>query len=149
MKAQKTIWKDILGYEGIYQISNIGEIKSLERFTVSKSNSIQLRKERLLTPNKSKRYIEYTLSKNRKSKSFLLHRLLAKTFIPNSLNLPQVNHKDCNKSNNDLSNLEWCTAKENIKHAWDNNLCEKSRTNMSKLAKRLHKNKDKRLRNYA
>ena len=97
------IWKDIEGYEGLYQVSNLGRVKSL------KSN-----KEKILKSNSNgHNYLRLLLCKNNKKKSLLVHRLVAKAFIPNIDNLPEVNHKDEDKTNNCADNLEWCTAKYN------------------------------------
>ena len=103
------IWKDVKGYEGLYQVSNLGGIKSL-------GNS-QNRKEKLLRTSIRNGYCTTYLYKNNKKKSFLCHRLVAEAFIPNPDNLPQVNHKDENKLNNCVENLEWCTAKYNVNYS--------------------------------
>ena len=96
-------WKNIEGYEGKYQVSNEGRIKSL-------CNN----KEKILKPASYKNgYLYVKLYKNCEYKRFSIHRLVAAAFIPNQDNLPQVNHKDEDKTNNNVSNLEWCTAKYN------------------------------------
>lgn len=106
----KEIWKDIAGYEGLYQVSNTGEIKSLK---FNHSN-----KEKIIKGNKeSLGYLVVTLYKDGNRKNFKIHRLVAETFISNPKNLPQVNHIDGNKQNNRIDNLEWCTASENTIHA--------------------------------
>ena len=102
-------WRDIAGYEGIYQISENGEVKSLSRID-AKGN---IRKEKLLSPCTNRGYFYYRLGEN----SYSAHRLVAKAFIPNPNNYPQVNHKSGVKKENHYSNLEWCTAKDNIIHA--------------------------------
>lgn len=99
------IWKDIKGYEGLYQVSNLGNVRSLN---YNRENKIKL-----LTPCIKRGYKSICLRKNSK-KFFLLHRLVAQAFIPNPNNLPQVNHKDENKQNNCVDNLEWCTSEYNI-----------------------------------
>lgn len=103
------IWKDIKGYEGLYQVSNLGRIKSL--------GNLQNRKEKLLKVNIYNGYCIVYLYKNNKKKSYLCHRLVAEAFIPNPDNLPQVNHKDENKLNNRVDNLEWCTSKYNVNYS--------------------------------
>jgi hypothetical protein len=114
---QEEIWKDISGYEGLYQISNYGKVKSFKKeknFGHLLSFSIN-----------HKGYYQIVLTKNKKPKNWLVHRLVALVFIPNPNNLPQVNHKDTNKTNNCVENLEWITNEDNIKHAWEHNLFPK------------------------
>lgn len=105
------IWKDIKGYEGIYQVSNLGNVKSL--------NFHREKKEKLLKPKLTKDgYFETTLFKEGKCKFIRTHRLVAMAFIENPLNKKEINHKDGNKLNNNISNLEWVTSSENQKHAY-------------------------------
>ena len=95
-------WKDIKGYEGLYQISNKGNVKSL--------GNNKTRKEKILSPRKHSGYFFVTLcKKGEKPKNFDIHRLVAEHFLLNPDNLPVVNHKDENKLNNNVENLEWCT----------------------------------------
>lgn len=101
------IFKDIEGYEGLYQISNLGYVKSL-RFG----------KEKILKPVKDgKKYLCVVLYKQGKHKMCKVHRLVAQAFIPNSKNLPQINHKDEDKTNNSVINLEWCDCQYNIDYS--------------------------------
>ena len=110
------IWKDIEGYEGLYQVSNQGRVKSLER-KVDNGHCIRTVPERILKPNKTKKgYQLVNLWKEGKIKRMSVHRLVAKAFLPNPENLPQVNHKDENPSNNHVDNLEWCDARYNINY---------------------------------
>lgn len=113
----KEIWKDIVGYERLYQISNLGRVKSL--------NYNGTKKEKVLKPtlNDNGYYVVY-LYKNKRRKTIRVHRLVAETFISNSKNKPQVNHKDGNKQNNGVENLEWCTNQDNVRHAVKNGLCK-------------------------
>lgn len=97
------IWKDIKGYEGLYQVSNLGNIRSL--YKRSKGNIMNL-------PIK-KGYYQIGLRKNGIRKYYQVHRLVAQAFIENKENLPQVNHIDENKLNNNVDNLEWCTVSYN------------------------------------
>ena len=112
------IWKDIQGYEGFYQISNLGNVKSLER-VVDKGNGIlQHRKERIMNKRESvDGYYVAKLNVNKKSKSIAIHILVARHFIDNPNNYPEVNHKDCNRKNNQVDNLEWCTHQQNVEHS--------------------------------
>lgn len=109
---EQEVWKDIDEYKGLYQISNLGRVKSLKKYA-GKS----LREEKILKTYKDKDgYIKVILCKNNKTRFLSIHRLLAEAFIPNPENLPQINHKDENKENNDIDNLEWCTCKYNINY---------------------------------
>ncbi len=119
-------WRNIKGFEGLYQVSNLGNVKSLKRFNRTSKIYSSLgyyRKEKILKPSKDAAgYLKIDLCKNGKRKNYLIHRLVAETFIPNPENKLQVNHKDGNKSNNFVDNLEWATPKENIIHAVVNGL---------------------------
>ena len=109
------IWKDIKGYEGLYQISNTGKVKSLERLVPTKiKGTFQKIKEKIRKTTLTTAGYEYVvLSKNGKNKTLLVHRLVAETFLDNPENKKCVNHKDENKSNNNVYNLEWCDYEYN------------------------------------
>lgn len=98
------MWKDIINYEGLYQINEEGQIKNLATNKILK-NRIGKRG-----------YCEVMLYKNKSTKQFKVHRLIAETFIPNPNDYPCVNHKDENKLNNNINNLEWCTHKYNVNY---------------------------------
>ena len=117
--AMQENWKDVVGYEGLYQVSNLGSVKRLEGY---RGNGKQyFVKEHIVKQFANKDgYLRITLSKNNKTKKFMVHRLVAEAFIPNSMNLPQVNHVDENVQNNCASNLEWVTQKENSNHGTRN-----------------------------
>lgn len=104
MNQIKEEWLEIAGYDGKYQVSNLGRVKSL------------FGKERILKSSISAGYHQVVLCKNGKTKHHTIHRLVAETFIQNPDNLPQVNHKDENKENNCVENLEWCDPKYNINY---------------------------------
>lgn len=109
MLLPKRIWKDIQGFEGLYQVSNDGKVRSLDRIINYKDGRARLEKGHKLKPHADKKgYTRVTLCKNNKCKPYLVHRLVAMAFIPNPNNWPQVNHKDENKTNNTVWNLEWC-----------------------------------------
>jgi hypothetical protein len=127
------IWKSIKGYEGLYEVSNIGKIKSLEKL-VSNGKKYILKKERILIKiMSSSGYYYVNLYKNKKSKVTYIHRIVVENFIPNVENKSQVNHIDGNKKNNCISNLEWCTRIENAQHALKNGLFPVGERGNSKL----------------
>lgn len=111
------IWKDINGYEGLYQISNLGNVKSIQYFNHA-NNKIYPRNKLLKPLINEKGYFRVDLFKLGKTKRCRIHRLVAEAFIPNLNNFPEVNHIDGNKSNNRVDNLEWCTHKHNMKEAY-------------------------------
>lgn len=114
----KEIWKDIPNYEGLYQISNFGNVKSLKR-KVKNKNGYRDIKEKILHNYINKNgYYAVTLRKNCNIEVKLIHRLIAEMFIPNPNNYPCINHKDGNKSNNSINNLEWCSYSYNTKEAF-------------------------------
>lgn len=111
-------WRDIPGYEGYYQVSNIGRIKSLDRWIKRSDGKMHFERSRIMALSKSSNgYLQVNLRKNGTFKRFNVHRLVALAFIPNPYNLPQVNHKDENKQNNCVENLEWCTVKYNMEYS--------------------------------
>ena len=112
------IWKDIEGYEGLYQVSNKGRVKSLSRLVVRVGKPNYITKEKILKCSELKGtgYPAVKLGSNNNFKSMLVHRLVAQAFIPNPDNLPCVNHKDETRNNNDVRNLEWCTQKYNCNY---------------------------------
>ena len=107
------LWKPVIGYEGIFEVSDKGNLKRL----------LENGKERILKGYENcNGYRATVLCVNHVPKSKLIHRLVAEAFIPNPDNLPQINHIDGNKKNNSVENLEWCDSKHNINHAWSNGL---------------------------
>lgn len=109
-------WRDIAGYEGYYMVSNHGSVIALPVDGM-------VRRKTLLKANTSwNGYLRVGLRRNGKTKFCMVHRLVAASFIENKNNKPIINHKDGNKQNNHVSNIEWCTHKENTEHAFDSGL---------------------------
>jgi hypothetical protein len=100
------IWKDIVGYEGLYQVSNFGRVYSIEKDMFFSCGA----------KCKNNNYVHVILYKDGMPKQHCVHRLVAQAFIPNPDNLPIVHHIDTNKKNNCVNNLQWCTQKENVTH---------------------------------
>lgn len=127
-------WKDISGYEGVYQVSSLGRVKSCERkVRVSHRgySGFRLCKEKIMNPIINNRgYYYFKLRNNQQYKTVLAHRLVAETFIQNPNNLPCVNHKDENPQNNCVNNLEWCTYEYNDNYGNRNQKISESRKGM-------------------
>ena len=140
MEQNKEIWKDIEGYEGLYQISNFGNVKSLDNTVIYSNRRIRKHKSKLLKFGICRGYCIVNLYKNKRSSSSKVHRLVAQAFIPNPENKPTVNHKDGNKQNNCVDNLEWATIKENNNHAYTIGLMENAKrvraNNMAVISKK-------------
>lgn len=112
---KKEIWKDIIGYEGLYQVSDLGNIRSLPKIRDGKFRN----EYKILKPRKVKDgYLMVALYKDKKAKNVQIHRIVAKHFLENYDDKLEVNHKDFNKGNNSLDNIEMITHIENIKHYW-------------------------------
>lgn len=112
-------WKDISGFEGCYQISDCGRLRSVDRilsYNGKKRNHIG----RIISPSIAVGYNRCSLWKNNKPNEYKIHILVAKAFIPNPYGKPCVNHKDGNKLNNHVDNLEWCSYSENMYHSFVN-----------------------------
>ena len=110
-------WKDIPGYEGYYQASDNGRIRSMDRIVKARPDREYFQQGRILQTAPVKNgYLKVALSVDSVKKYFKVHQLIAKTFLPNPNQC--INHKDGNKENNHVSNLEWCTHSENLKHSY-------------------------------
>lgn len=118
------IWKDIIGFEGYYQVSNMGRIKSLAKIVKHSNPKLKCsRKERILKQNKVIGYLSVCFSKNGvATKPFLVHRIVGEHFIDNPYNKPCINHKNGIRHDNRATELEWCTHSENSQHAIDTGL---------------------------
>lgn len=109
------IWKDVKGYEGLYQVSNLGNVKRVGSFRGVNKKYLD---NYILKPlDNGKGYYRVKLTKNNVSKRFMLHRIIAIAFVDNPYNKSVVNHIDHNRKNNSINNLEWCTQSENVLHA--------------------------------
>lgn len=136
-------YRDIEGYEGLYQVSNLGNVKSLERMKWN-GRGYQKVPERILKPRKNGYgYLQVNLNKEGKKSTYRVHRLVAEAFLENSENLPEVNHKDECKTNNNVSNLEWCTREYNINFGTRNKRVAESNTGNPKMSKALTNNPKK------
>lgn len=120
---ENEIWKPVTNYENYYEVSNFGNVKSVNRHVKCKGNSLLFLQGKLMNYVISNTgYKRVTLCKEHKGKQFFTHRLVALAFIDNIDLKPQVNHKDGDKLNNQVSNLEWCTQSENVIHAYKTGL---------------------------
>jgi hypothetical protein len=109
------VWKDVVCYEGIYQVSNLGNVK---RISKTRGVNIKYKNDYILKPmDNGKGYLRVKLTNNGISKRVMLHRIIAEAFIPNIYNKKVVNHINCNLKDNSINNLEWCTQSENCLHA--------------------------------
>jgi hypothetical protein len=131
---EKEIFKDIKGYEGLYQISNLGRVKSFNK-KIKHMSGYRLIKEKFIKPHLGKNgYYAIDLKNNTKREKYTIHRLIAIHFILNLENKPQVNHINGIKTDNSIENLEWVTNLENAKHAYKTGLIKLGeRSNLSKL----------------
>lgn len=145
------IWKDIKGYEGLYQISNLGNVKKIKnkKYNINKKEVEEKEINKYISIGKHKlgyKNVKLT-DKNGIRKNLFLHRIIAEAFIENPNNFNIINHKDGDKSNNDINNLEWTSQKDNVNHAWKNGLCENVRkvcaiNGRKKSKKIIQKNKN-------
>ena len=113
----KEIWRDIEGYKGKYQVSNTGKVKSLERMKWNGKGYQKIPEKILEGVDDGHGYLHVNLCKDGKETSCKVHRLIAQAFLPNPNNLPEVNHKDEDKTNNKVENLEWCTSQYNVEYS--------------------------------
>lgn len=141
----KEIWKDIKGYEGLYQVSNYGRVKSLGREVKYKNGRVSWYNSMILKPMDNGRgYLTVHLRKNGKRSVKYIHRLVAETFI-NDIENNDINHKDFDRKNNRLDNLEICSRKENINYSYKNGRFKNS---FVKRSQQTIKNKDEQIKKH-
>ena len=132
---KEEIWKDIQGYEGLYQISNMGRVKSVER-TAKNGRGYRTVPEKIMKPYKnSDGYLQVGLYKDDKGKKYYVHRLVADTFLENPEEYTEVNHRDEDKENNRADNLEWCSRSYNNNYGTKNKRISEKNTNNPKISK--------------
>lgn len=120
MNTEIEIWKDIIGYEGLYQVSSFGRVKSLERICEMRYGFTRKVPEKIRSLNPDKDgYLKINLHMNGETNRYMVHRLIALLFIPNTKDAPVVNHINGIKNDNRVDNLEWATISENTKHGFD------------------------------
>lgn len=130
---ENEIWKHVKGYEGLYEVSNKGRVKSNIKFHGVLN--------RIMNPGLSSGYFTLTLYKNKTRKTKRVHRLVAENFIDNQKNKREVNHIDGNKLNNNVNNLEWCTSSENTIHSFKIGLQKPPKPMLGKFGKNHHRSK--------
>jgi len=132
------IWQNIKDYEGLYQVSNLGNVKALARTVTNKNGFLQRYPEKFLkfdvASHNNSNYFRVTLCKEHKTKKYSVHRLVAVAFIPNTENKPDINHLDNDGTNNHVLNLEWVTHSENMIHAQRQNRLFNSQSKGGKTA---------------
>lgn len=127
------VWKSIDGYDGYYEVSNLGNIRSVDRCVIASNGAKKYFKgQQLKTWHSHNGYVLCNLKKNGKSKTVRVNRIVAQTFIPNPYNHPVINHINFDKDDNCVDNLEWCSHKYNINYTY-NNCMSKSQKHVLKL----------------
>lgn len=141
-------WKAIKGYEGLYQVSNVGRVRSLDRRVCNhRSGSTRFAKGQILAANDNGHGYKYvTLRTKNSRKNVYVHRLVAEHFLEQVLSKDYVNHLDCDTSNNAVTNLEWCTQKENVRYASEHlkkakTKCRSTNTGEKYISRRIYNSK--------
>lgn len=139
------VWKPIIGYEGLYEVSDKGHVRSLDRYVKNHGESYYFRPGALKTPRaKKNKYLVVDLYRDNEQKTCHVHRLVAEAFIDNPDNKSTVNHKDGNVRNNSVNNLEWATPEEQNKHFYAMGL--KSKNNIKKAITAMNAANSRRIR---
>ena len=138
------MWKEVKDYEGIYEVSDNGEIRSLGRFVTNNGTEVWIEGTMKTTRQTKQGYVLVDLWKDGKGKTYKVHRLVAEAYIPNPEGKETVNHIDGNKANNNVSNLEWATQKEQNLHFYQHNL--KSKENVNKAIQSMNRANSKKVR---
>lgn len=139
-QIENEVWKPVQGYEGLYEISNLGRLKSPQKVVNGKEGRLHTLKERMLNPRVNQTgYYHTALYKNGKPKWYTVHRMVALSWIDNPENKPHINHKDSNRLNNRVDNLEWCTHGENMKHGflYGNKTQKGEKNNAAKITREI------------
>lgn len=110
-------WLPIIGYEGLYEVSDHGRVRRIAAEVPHRGRTLFVRERMLIPLGNAQTGLRAVLSQSGKTKMFLIHRMVAVAFLPNPTNLPNINHLDFDRTNNLLSNLEWCTQAENLNHS--------------------------------
>ena len=136
----KEIWRDIKGYEGEYQVSNYGNIRSVDKYVNCgiRNNNKVIKKGKIRKLGKTNGYLTVSLCNGKSQKSKLVHRLVAEAFIDNPNNYKYINHKDENKENNFVDNLEWCSSLYNNTYGTRLDRISKSLINNPKISKKVN-----------
>lgn len=132
MRSENEIWKPVVGYEGLYEVSNYGRIRSIDRVVFQQGRNQIYRGRIMATFINNSGYEAIRLSKGNKKKWMLIHRIVAEAFLPNPNSLPYVNHKDETKTNNSVDNLEWCSLEYNVNYGTS------TRRRSIKMGKRIY-----------
>lgn len=140
---EEEYWTQLPQYNNIYEISTLGNIRSIDRIVNAKNGSTRNVKGKNIKLINNGSYYVVGLAKRGKNKQYLVHRLVAETFIPNVYNYPVVNHINGNKLDNRVENLEWCTIEYNVKDAWKNGLMKTLKGKENKMFGKYGKNANK------
>ena len=134
------IWKPIVGWEGLYEVSNLGRVRSLDRDVPAKIGSTETRKGKIKSQQKTRfGYMRVTLSKDKYRKTYMVHRLVGDAFLPNPDSLPFINHKNETRNDNRAENLEWCTRLYNMNYGNCRQKIKDSHINNPFLSKKVVK----------